>query len=251
MLSQRPGSIDVQEELDTSKDIAMNEEPNENRDVAEKQPEEEVEQAEERAFSDVQEGESEEEHPPQVVNALGAVPLSLHGYILLNHGTPSFKDWRSTLPAAARKIFSTDIQERDWYDSYAAVTLPTRHMCSMFYRGSLKGAWASGKYSADYGFNVLMRAFARAGSTSFLLKHIVKILTRYYQGTEMEVMESDNRFVRARLTHFPNISPEIEHRIGGWVERAVEISSGSRKSRVVIGQSLSKAHPHTEYIIEW
>ncbi|HEY3384572.1 MAG TPA: hypothetical protein VGK32_22665 [Vicinamibacterales bacterium] len=72
----------------------------------------------------------------------------------------------------------------------------------------------------------------------------------YYQPSAMQVVEKGDKTIRLRITEFETPHTIVEHRIKGWMERALEIS-GVKSPRATIGLSMASGAHHTEYQITW
>jgi hypothetical protein len=72
-----------------------------------------------------------------------------------------YNEWLNSLSEKSKLIFNGRIIDGAWYDMYDAVVEPTDKICKLFYNGSERGAWESGRYSAEVGLK---------GIYSFLLK---------------------------------------------------------------------------------
>ncbi|MCU0287042.1 MAG: hypothetical protein MUF15_11680, partial [Acidobacteria bacterium] len=66
----------------------------------------------------------------------------------------------------------------------------------------------------------------------------------------IETAESKDGLAIVHITKFPEIDKTIEYRIGGWMERALEIN-GCKNVKVNITKSLTSFEPYTEYKITW
>ena len=53
-----------------------------------------------------------------------------------------------------------------------------------------------------------------------------------------------------RVTKFPSRNNHIEYRIGGYMERAIELSGG-KTQRVQVTASMNRGQSYTEYDINW
>ena len=66
----------------------------------------------------------------------------------------------------------------------------------------------------------------------------------------MEVIENEKDHMCIRAIEFPEIDSFIEHRIAGWIERALEIS-GCRNVLVEIPESIAHGARYTEFKAKW
>jgi len=66
----------------------------------------------------------------------------------------------------------------------------------------------------------------------------------------MAIVENVPGKCRVHITKFEEPDAYVEQRIGGWIERAIEIS-GAKSCRVNLAQSLAKGDPLTEFVVTW
>lgn len=123
-------------------------------------------------------------------------------------------------------------------------------MCELFYRGNIKGAEETGKFSAEYGLKGVLKIFVKMGTPSFLVSRASTILPQYYKPSKMETLENTDKGALVRITEFPEINDVIEHRIMGWMIKALEIQ-GCKGVRTLLTQSLTKGAPATEFKVSW
>ena len=83
-----------------------------------------------------------------------------------------------------------------------------------------------------------------------LIKKGTTIVNNYYKPDEVEVVGHSINHVIVHITQFSEIDKYIEHRLAGWMERAIEIC-GCRHVAINITKSLTKNNPYTEYYISW
>jgi len=180
----------------------------------------------------------------------GAALISLQSFILTSFGPERYGEWLKALPEESRKIFNSKLSLDEWYPLHAGLHHPTEILCNMFYRGKPLGAWESGRYSADFGMNTLMKVFLKVSSVSFIVKKATAIITRYYEPCKVEVTEEEAFSTVVRISDFDEMTTIIEHRIAGYMERAVELTGG-RDANVFIGPSLTKANLYSEFKVQW
>jgi hypothetical protein len=171
-------------------------------------------------------------------------------FIKEKFGLEKYDFWFNTLPEESKKIFSDPIVQSLWYPLKEAFVIPTQKLCELFYAGELKGAWELGRFSADYALKGVYRLFVKFGSPYFIIKRASKIFSTYYRPSEMKVIESSQNRVIARILKFPDPSKYVEYRIGGWIERAFEIS-GAKDVKIRFTSSLTDGAPYTELTGEW
>lgn len=123
-------------------------------------------------------------------------------------------------------------------------------MCDLFFNKSLRGAWACGRYSADEGLKGIKKILVKLSSPEVLIQRSAKIIQEYYQPCRFEIKRNTEFSIITRISDFPEMDEYIEYRIGGWMERALQIC-GSKHVSIQIVSSLAKGAPYTEYKISW
>ena len=162
-----------------------------------------------------------------------------------------YDEWVSSLPEESKKIISSAIFANSWYPVEEAAVIPTIQIGTLLYANNpVKAAWDSGRYSAEVGLTGIYRFFVKASTPSFIINMGGKILSTYYRPSEMKVVSSTDKTILMHITKFPGINAVIENRVGGWVQKALEIS-GCKSVTVVITQSLTRGNPVTEYKITY
>jgi hypothetical protein len=161
-----------------------------------------------------------------------------------------FDEWLDGLSEISRKIMSDKISTEAWYDLDQAMIEPTRKICDLFFGGASKGAWEVGRFSADYSLWGLYRLFVKIGSPLHLIEKATQVFSTYYRPSRMEISERGRNHAVARILEFSEPNLLVEMRIGGWIERALEIS-GCTDVQSDITHSLARGDPYTQFISEW
>jgi hypothetical protein len=161
-----------------------------------------------------------------------------------------FDEWLDSLPPASREIIGNKISTNDWYSLNDALVVPTQKVCDIFYDGEARAAWELGRFSAEYALWGLYRLFVRIGSPTYLIKRAGEIFGTYFRPSKITVeVETHNRALLT-IEEFPEMVEVIEFRIGGWLERALEIS-GCSDVQSRIEKSLTRGDSVTEFVGEW
>jgi len=181
----------------------------------------------------------------------GPALVSLQSFILSEFGAEEgYHEWFNSLSSESKEIYKGKPQLDKWYPLAEGLEEPTQKICDLFYKGKAQGAWASGRYSADFALNTLMRIFISVTSVSYIVKKSAKILTRYYEPCEAEVVVDKEKEAVVRITNFDEMSTMIENRIAGYMQRAAELTGG-HDVNVFIGPSITRAHSFTEFKVQW
>ncbi|MBN1412665.1 MAG: hypothetical protein JW969_17590 [Spirochaetales bacterium] len=180
----------------------------------------------------------------------GSAIKSIPEFITNKFCKEGHEKWLENLSVEAREVYCYLIVASNWYPLTTILVEPTRKMCELFYNGDNKGAWEAGRYSAEVGLKGIYKAFVQLGSAQFMLKKAGTIMTTFYRPSTIEVAESGKTNALLHITEFPEMDRSVELRIGGWMEKALEVS-GCRNIKVDITKSLTKGDKLTEYTITW
>ena len=171
-------------------------------------------------------------------------------FIKEKFGPEGLAKWLEALPQESQEIFKSHILVSKWFPAAEAYHLPTEVMCRELYEGDLKGAWELGRYSADYALKGVYKAFVKSPVVTVNVGHAGLMLPTYFQPATIEVVTLEERRAVLRITRFEVSSHQVEQRMGGWMERALEIA-GAERPKVEIARSLARQDPYTEYLLTW
>jgi hypothetical protein len=130
------------------------------------------------------------------------------------------------------------------------MAVPLRSICDTFHNRDPKGAWEVGRFSADFGLSGVYKVMVRLGSPESLARRAAQVLPTYYTPCAMECVEAAPGKAVLRVTDFSEMNVYLENRLGGYMERAVEISGG-KEVRSSVNASMTKGSPFTEYSYSW
>ena len=179
-------------------------------------------------------------------SAVATIPI----FIKERFGEEGYQKWLNALPPDTQTIYSDKILPTSWYPLKQVLMEPTKKLCEIFYGGGMKGAWESGRFSAEQGLKGVYKMFIKLGSVHFLIKKASTILPTYFDPSHIDILELGEKNALLHITKFEEADPTIDNRIGGWIERALEIS-GCKNIRVSIRKSLAKGDPVTELHLTW
>jgi hypothetical protein len=180
----------------------------------------------------------------------GTAIMATREFVKSRFGEPGLAKWIAKLKPEAAEIYGGAILTNQWYDLKTILEEPCRAISEVFYNGDKKAYVDVGKHSADHGLKGIYKLFVKIGSPQFILSKAGSILPTYYKPSIMRGEEADKNTYRVFVNQFDQYSDVIEHRISGWIERALEIC-GCKGIRVNIIKSLAKKDPCTQYDIEW
>jgi hypothetical protein len=161
-----------------------------------------------------------------------------------------FGEWLKALPDESGRIHRFNIMAFELYNLHDALIRPTETMCSLFYDGDERGAWASGHFSAGFALSGFYKIFFKFGSPQFIINKASQVFSAYYPDGVLKVAESSARRCVLQLVKFPEPYRVVEMNIGGWMDGALELM-GKKERTVEISRFMTKGDPVTEYVAEW
>ncbi len=180
----------------------------------------------------------------------GSAIASIPEFVKNRFGEDGFRSWLRSLPGQAHDVYSFPINLNVWYPLIPFMSVPTRVICDLFFKGDISGASEAGRFSADFALHGIYRLFVKIGSVDSLIKRASVILPTYYRPSAIEVVENRKNRVVLRIVRFDELDAIIERRITGWMQRAVEIAGG-KSAETLITSSLTQGANYTEIVITW
>lgn len=161
-----------------------------------------------------------------------------------------YSAWLNELPENSKKLFREGVYSNRWYPIEEAAIVPTKIMGEILFNDPKKGAWECGKYSAEDALTGVYKIYIKLASPSHIISRASRIFQAYYTPAEILTSNVKSKSVEVHITKFSKPDEVIEHRIGGWIERALELS-GCNDVHVDIDKSLNKGDSETIYSIQW
>src|SRR3989304_8214542 len=156
-----------------------------------------------------------------------------------------YNEWLSALPNASRKIFLDGVLSNQWYPVKDAAIIPTKKIGELFYNGDLqKGAWECGRYSAEVALTGIYKIYVKLSKPFHLVDRASRIFAAYYYDSVMSTRNPEKTSIEVIIEKFDVPSDVIEYRIGGWIEKALEIS-GCTDINIQLVKSLAKGSLET------
>lgn len=181
----------------------------------------------------------------------GKAIVMVPGFIKKKFGEEGLIYWLSKITPQARQVYDSKINVNHWYPFKEIFLEPTANIAHLFYEWkSQPAAWDLGRYSADHRFAGLGKLLIKFPSPNFFINKSEEYLSDYYRPCELKIEENREGFAIVRIIYFPEIDKTTEYRIGGWIERGLELN-GCKDLRVDITKSLTQFDPYTEYTIHW
>ncbi len=180
----------------------------------------------------------------------GVAVKSIPEFVKKRH-SEHYSSWFNSLPQQSKKLFQTGVISNHWYPVDDAAVLPTRKLGELVYNNdSNKAAWESGRYSAETALTGVYKIYVRLSSPSHIISRASRIFSAYYNPAEIITQNAKNKSVEVHMTRFAPANELIEHRIGGWIEKALELS-GCNDVKVEFEKSMAKGDALTLYKINW
>ena len=180
----------------------------------------------------------------------GTIVSSVDGYIKENFSN-RYQEWIDGLSPESNQIFTNAIMATDWYSHSDGLIKPSEVAAELFYNGDVKKlAWEVGRYSAEVGLKGIYKVFILIATPQFIMKRAGKILASFYQPSVMKVGVERPKGVDLYVTEFPEPTIVTENRIGGWIEKALEIC-GVKNTSIEVTESLVNGDEKTVYVVNW
>lgn len=186
---------------------------------------------------------------PKNMAIKGSAVKSIREYVEKLH-PHRFDEWIESLPQESKEIFTNPIDATRWYPIDIAAIIPTQFIGILIFDSTEKGAWELGRYSAETALHGIYKVFVRVLNPAYLIQRASRILSTFYHPSKIEVIESSSKSVILHITEFDEPHIIIEKRIGGWIEKALEITR-CKEISIELPKSMAKGDPITEYKISW
>lgn len=180
----------------------------------------------------------------------GTAVIATRDFVKTRHGEEGLQKLMKSLDPDTAKSYSRIILSNNWFDLQKMLVEPSVKISELFYNNDKKVFWEIGRHSADHGLKGIYRLFVKVGSPQFILSKAGSILPTYYNPSEMEGEVIDKNKFSVRIIKFEKYSDVVEMRIGGWIEKALEIC-GCKNIKIEIPKSFLKKDDHTQYLINW
>ena len=162
-----------------------------------------------------------------------------------------YNSWINSLPPQSRKLIYDGIVSNKWYPVDEAAVLPTKKLGELLFNNNMKNAaWESGRYSAESALTGIYKLYVRLSSPGHIINRASRIFSAYYNPAEIETKNFKEKSVEVHMTKFYPPNDLIEYRIGGWIEKALELS-GCDSVDVILEKSLARGDFSTVYKINW
>ncbi len=178
----------------------------------------------------------------------GTVIVSIDKYVKDKYPA-QYETWKSKLDTESKTQFEAPVGSK-WYPVEPSVIQPTLALCDMFHENIKEGSWESGRYSAEVALTGIYKVFVVISTPSFLMKRASRILSTFYDPSELKVTTHSDKSMSIDVYKLPINNEIIEFRIAGWMQKALEIC-GCKNVQIQISKALSKGEDLTRYNITW
>jgi hypothetical protein len=162
-----------------------------------------------------------------------------------------YRQWLDKLPPTTKETYDLVIDVSKWYPIQENYIIPLNVIADLFYRGDGKECGeALGYYSADVALKGIYKVFLIIASPNFLMQRAGKIITTYYQPSQVEAVKISDKSAAIRILEFSAMNHAMEYRFAGWCKRALELSNCNHV-KYHIDQSLVNGDPCTELVFSW
>lgn len=161
------------------------------------------------------------------------------------------QEWINLLPESSKKIFSGFIKVNEWYPIQDGLTIPLHKTGELFYGGDWKKAvWEMGRFSAEEALTGIYKIYVKLGSPRHIIDRAGRVMSAYFSKSEIKLVSSTKNSLSMHIVKFDEPDEAIEYNIGGWIERALEIS-GVKNVKVDIDKSLARGDAYTAINVTW
>jgi hypothetical protein len=180
----------------------------------------------------------------------GTAVETLPIFIKMKFGEQALERWLKALGALAQKEYSGLIMASGWYPLREMFIEPTQALCDVFFERKISGAEEVGRFSAEHALKGIYKFFIKLGSPESLIERAGMIFPTYYRPSAMNIVDKVKGGATFRITQFEDAHPTVEHRILGWIERALQIS-GAKSPQVQIVCSMTSGAACTDINCRW
>lgn len=171
-------------------------------------------------------------------------------YVREKHGAAALEALLAGVPEESRRILKEKVLPSAWYPIGPAYLTPTRVFCDLFHGGDSAGAWQIGRYSAETALTGIYKALLVFISPRTFVERGPGILTNYYRPMRPEVKLLGPGHYAVFVHDVDEPSPYFDARVGGFIERALEMS-GAKELSVKIVAHAARSGDTTELHFVW
>jgi hypothetical protein len=155
----------------------------------------------------------------------------------------------ATLPPGPAATFASPLLASEWYP-YDAYRELLRAIDATAGRGDLAAMATLGRFTARQDLAGVFRVISVLASIPRILQSSSIFWSRYCDAGAFEILDLADDRGTGRITGFPEIAPEHEAMLVGWIE-GMGLAAGARTANVELACSVHRGDPHTEYRMRW
>jgi len=179
----------------------------------------------------------------------GTAVKSINDFVQLKF-RERYTEWINILPKASKDIMLNPIYSTNWYPLEEGGVIPTEKLGLLFYGNANKGAWESGRFSAEMALTGVYKVFIKLTTPAYIIDRASKIFSTYYQPGDFSVTGRGSHYVLMELRNFTHLPTIVEQRICGWVQKALEINNCTNVLPIVT-KAISDGEEFTEIKVTW
>jgi hypothetical protein len=108
----------------------------------------------------------------------------------------------------------------------------------------------TGRSSADYNMTTIYKIFFKLGSPQYTISRAAGLFGSFYDTGSMEAIVNDKGHAVLELKGFAEPAPEVCERLGGWIERVIELT-GALDLRSAHDQCVNRGAPTCRFEVDW
>lgn len=159
-------------------------------------------------------------------------------WVQLEHGAAGMDRLRAQTSPELRASLDAGIAKAKWYPFEQFLELNIL-LDRLFGNGDLDLVRTLGRYGADANLTTIYRLFYKVGTTHWILGRAVRLWSAHYDSGVLEILTRGPGTAVMRIRDFA--TPHRVHclSVGGWAERAVELSGAKN---VVLSEPACRAN---------
>ncbi len=162
-----------------------------------------------------------------------------------------YSDFLKMLDNDVKKIYSGDIDIREWYEIQRFYLDPMAFFAHVVNASDpIAFAREIGEYSASVTLTGVYKVFLLVATPKYILRKSSRLMKTFYNEAEAEAMEEGPNWFRLRILRFPKLNKMLEHRICAYSRRALELAHAKNVS-YTIEKSITNGDQHSIILFSW
>lgn len=184
-----------------------------------------------------------------MTNVKGTALTSTLRFVEERFGKDGLQAVRAELPAESRAILESGVLVSSWYPLPLLLAI-MRSAQARFGAAQPDLYRQLGRASADYALTGVYRIFFRFGSPQFIISRAAAVWQKYYDTGEMAAVVAEKGHAVVEIRGFKDPAVELCERIGGWMERTLELS-GAEVKHIIHEPCAARGGPVCRYEGWW